>query len=271
MLYTFCDTNEMPSNAPLPAEAINYDGTWIDEEIPAFRTLYATGRESFFSDISELALESLDGSVFLRRRLTARTITVGYMITAESPEAFREAYNALCRLMSGTQVQIVFNDEIDKYYVGTCKSVGTPEAGKLCCKAEMEIYCADPCKYAMDELTVQSSNGVLTVEYQGSYPARPTLSALFTGDAKQVIFTGDDAIVSAGNADAESAVFVSGDYVQIDCNEAKIYLNGDSTPALGDIANQYEDFLLQPGTNVITPSYTGTTPTFSLTYREAWL
>lgn len=270
MLYNFIDTNEMPLNTYLPAEAICYNGKWIDEEIPAFRTLYATGRESFFSDVSELALESLDGAVFLRRRLTARTITVGYMITAESPEAFRLAFNWLCKLMSGTQVQIVFADEPDKYYIGTCKSVGTPEAGKLCCKAEMEIYCADPCKYAVEETTVSASNNVLTVEYDGTYPARPTLNALFTGDATQVIFSGD-AIVTAGDADAESALFVSGDYVQIDCNEAKIYLNNVSTPSLGDIANQYEDFLLQPGTNVITPAYTGATPVFTLTYREAWL
>ena len=81
-MYSFCDTNSIPSGSPLPAEAICYDAKWIDNEIPHFRTLYVSGRESFSADITEAALESRDGSVFLRRRLVPRTITVGYQMTA---------------------------------------------------------------------------------------------------------------------------------------------------------------------------------------------
>lgn len=271
-LYNFVDTNEQPLYTDLPSEALCYDGKYIDEEISLFRTLYVSGRESFSAEITETALESLDGSVFLRRRLLPRTIIVGYQMTASSAEELTAAYNHLNYLMQGVQVQVAFADEPDKYYIGTCKSAGTPERGKLSVKAEMEIYCADPCKYAVEETTVSpNSDGEFVVEYQGTYPARPTFTATFSGSAKQAVFTGDNAIVTAGDADSDDAVFAAGDTVEINCEEAKIYLNDTDTPALGDIANEYENMVLSYGTNTISPTYTGATPAFTMTYREAWL
>lgn len=271
-LYSFTDTVQVPGDAPLPSEALCYDGVWLDEDIPLFRTLYVSGRESFSADISETPLESLDGSVFLRRRLLPRTITVGYQITAPTAEAYMQAYNRLCRRMSGVQVQAIFADEPDKYFVGTCRSAGTPEPGRLSVKAEMEIYCADPCKYALEEKTVYTnSGGLFAIEYAGSWPVRPSFTAAFSGNARQVMFTGEAAVVTAGDADASSAVFKKNDSLVVDCGAARLSLNGTDAPSLGDIANQYEDMLLVPGANIITPSCVGTAPTFRMLYREAWL
>lgn len=272
MIYEFVDTNEQPLYTPLPAEALCYDGTYIDEEIPQFRTLYVSGRESFSADISEVALTSLDGSVFLRKRLLPRTLIVGYMITATSAGELTEAYNHLCYLMSGTQVHVGFADEPDKYYVGTCKGVGTPDRGRLSVKAEMEIYCPDPRKYAVDAVTIGTdNNGMLIVNYEGTAPARPILTASFTGDAKQAKFTGDNSIITVGDDTSDDAIFVSGDTVVIDCAAGEISLNGVLTPALGDIANEYEEMVLTYGENTVSPTYTGVPPAFTLTYREAWL
>ena len=272
MLYKFCDTNEQPFYVSLPAEALSYNGKYIDEEIPLFRTLYVSGRESFSADISETVLESLDGSVFLRRRLLPRTITVGYQISAGSAQELMEAYNHLNHLMRPAQVKVSFADEPDKYYIGTCKSVGVPEPGRLTVKGEIEIYCTDPCKYAKDTVTIQpESDGIFTFEYGGTVPAYPVFTASFAGDAKQVVLTGNLAVVSAGDADSEQNVFSSGDTINIDCGAGKIYLNDVDAPFLGDIANQFEQMTLEFGTNTITTSYTGTAPVFTMTYREAWL
>lgn len=273
MLYGFCDTNQTPPAASLPSEALCFNGVWIDNDISLYRTLYVSGRESFSADIAETALESMDGSVFLRSRLLPRTITVGYQISAPTPAQYVAAYNRLCKLMSGKQIQVIFADEPDKYYIGTCRTVGAPEPGRLSVKAEMEIYCADPCKYAVQETIISPNNsGVFAVDYSGSYPAHPVFEATFSaGNAKQVMFTGADAIVTAGDSEASDYSFARNDKLIIDCTDAKIYLNGASTPALGNIANQYEKMLLIPGGNIITPSSVGTAPTFRMRYREAWL
>ena len=272
MLYNFCDTNQIPSVASLPAEALCFNGVWIDNDISLYRTLYVSGRESFSADIAETALESLDGSVFLRSRLLPRTITVGYQITAPTAGEYMMAYNRLCKLMSGRQVQVIFADEPDKYYIGTCRTVGSPEPGRLTVKAEMEIYCTDPCKYAVQEATVYpNSGGIFAIEYSGSYPVRPSFEAVFSGNAKQVMITGADAIVTAGDSESSAYSFARNDKLIIDCADAKIYLNDTSSPALGNIANQYEKMILTPGENLITPSAIGTAPTFKMRYREAWL
>lgn len=272
-LYEFCDTTEIPGDLPLPAEALSYDGVWIDDEIPFYRTLYVSGRESFSYDIAELAMDSMDGSAFLRRRLLPRTITVGYQLSAPSAEAFRTAFNHLARLMSVQQARIIFADEPEKFYIGTCRSIGIPEPGRLAVKAEMEIYCPDPCKYDVEETVyIPNSQGVFSIEYEGSFPVRPTLTVEFGADAKQVVFTGEDAVISAGDADSASAIFVSGDVLKVDCDSGEIYLNSTRTPELGDIANGYEKMLLAPGTNLITPSLAGSgSPAYTARYRTAWL
>ena len=273
MLYGFCDTNQTPPAASLPSEALCFNGVWIDNDISLYRTLYVSGRESFSADINETALESMDGSVFLRSRLLPRTITVGYQISAPTPAQYVAAYNRLCKLMSGKQVQVIFADEPDKYYIGTCRTVGAPEPGRLTVKAEMEIYCADPCKYAVQETVVSpNSSGIFAVEYSGSYPAHPVFEATFSaGDAKQVMYTGANAVITAGDGESSSIFFRKDEILVIDCAEAKIYINDVGSPAIGNIANQYEEMLLMPGGNLITPSAVGNAPVFKMRYREAWL
>lgn len=267
-MYSFCDTNSIPSGSPLPAEAICYDSKWIDNEIPQFRTLYVSGRESFSADITEAALESRDGSVFLRRRLVPRTITVGYQMTAGTASELMSAFNRLNALMSGTQVQVIFADEPDKYFIGTCKGVGSPEPGRLAVKGEMEIYCPDPCKYStvLSDVTVVPAADPIEIEYGGTYPARPLISARMTAAGTEVTYELGGAAVQV-----KKSSFASGDVVEIDCNAATVRLNGTLTPSIGDIANDYEGMLLQPGTNLIGITHTGCSPATTVYYREAWL
>lgn len=278
-LYSFCDTDQTPGNEGLPAEALCYNGVWIDEDIPIYRTLYVSGRESFSAEIAELSMESVDGSFFLRRRLMPRTITVGYQLSASTAQELMTACNRLNRLMSGIQVQVMFADEPDKYYIGTCKGIGAPEPGRLMAKGEMEIYCPDPCKYAAQETaTAWSSEGTLAVEYEGSCPVRPKLCAQgFQTAATHVVFAGDNATVSAGDPDAAEGeeIFDTTSELVIDCAAGRIYKDGVDADALGSIDNGYEKMLLEPGANVITAAayrhLLSAAASYRMQYRAAWL
>ena len=70
--------------------------------------------------------------------------------------------------------------------------------------------------------------------------------------------------------------FRSGDYAEIDCNDASIVLNDMPADSLGDVGNNWEDMYLDPGTNTIYVQYSpwveaGYEPTVSMTYRKRWL
>lgn len=70
--------------------------------------------------------------------------------------------------------------------------------------------------------------------------------------------------------------FSAGDVLVADCSSGSITLNDVEEPDLGAPGNDWEKFLLRPGTNQITVSYSdwveaGYEPIFKLRYREAFL
>lgn len=70
--------------------------------------------------------------------------------------------------------------------------------------------------------------------------------------------------------------FSTNDVVEADCKTGEIFLNGASTPALGALGNDWEDFCLTPGINQIGFSYSdwvdaAYAPTFKVKYREVFL
>ena len=70
--------------------------------------------------------------------------------------------------------------------------------------------------------------------------------------------------------------FSTGDVIEADCKNGEIYLNGDNTPSLGALGNDWEDFYLVPGINQIGYAYSswvasGCEPNFKVKYREVYL
>lgn len=286
-LYHFHDTAETPKASSRPSEALCFDGVWLDDEIPGFRTLYTSGRESFTADVTEIEAESIDGSAFLRRRILPRTIIVGYQLIASSPQEFMDAFNLIKFLMSGQQKRIVFADEADKFYVGTCKSVGAPEHGRLAVTAEMELYCTDPFKYSENEVALSLEFDPEDVEteitkriiYPGTYPARPVIRFEHTS------FVLEEFTLSLG-AEIKvktTAAYRSNTYrrFKIDCRTGRIYggiTYSQEIVGIGDITNNYERVAMDHGENVLKIMFTGETvsggtPSIRLyvSYRPAWL
>lgn len=176
-MYSFVDTNSGSAGGNnLPAEAMKYNGVYLENEIPGYKTLYVYGRELMENDIQDEEITGIDGSIYYGKTYPPRTITVGYQLIAEDNAAFRQAFNKMNKILSAEQVQIIFNDEQDKYFVGTKRGAETPDPGSNSIISEFEIYCPDPRKYAttLKEFTASvNDKGIMevTIENDGSLPA----------------------------------------------------------------------------------------------------
>ena len=220
-MYKFIDVNEV-SESVLPSEALQINGVYIEDLIPEYRTLGVTGRESLSSEIETYETGARDGAKTKYKRYPPRPITVKYQIKAASPEAFREAYNKLGGILNVKDAMLIFNDETDKYYIGTPYEMGEIDPGRLAVVGEFNILCADPFKYSVQEYVATADDGEssVLVNYGGTHKAYPILEADFynesedsedgetgtpltgTGDCGFVsFFTEDKKIIQLGNPD----------------------------------------------------------------------
>lgn len=172
MLYGFRDTTDTSGalGSNLPSEAMNFNGKFLENEIPGYRTLTVSGRELIGSEFKVKDIEGLDGTIWKEKYLKPRTITVKYQINASSNKEFRDAYNKMNLLLSGEQVKIYFNDETDKYFIGTKTSNDEVDGGTNYVIGEIEIYCSDPRKYSTTEKEFTATDGVLNIVNEGTVP-----------------------------------------------------------------------------------------------------
>lgn len=151
-MYEFVDTIERPlDNNLLPAEAVKFNGVWLDQEVAGFRTLHVRGRELMECEIADEQMGSLNGTQYQYKRYPARTITVTYQLMAKTDAAFREAYNKLNLLLAAEQAELLFNDETDKYFIATKASNSEVSPGTNCVTGEIYFYCTDPLKYSVTQ------------------------------------------------------------------------------------------------------------------------
>lgn len=50
-MYKFVDTNQATHSTPLPSEALNFNGQFLEKVIPGYQTLSVSGRELVPSEI----------------------------------------------------------------------------------------------------------------------------------------------------------------------------------------------------------------------------
>lgn len=180
-MYEFRDIHEVSEGDILPSEALQINGDFIENLIPGYRTLNVSGREALSPELETLETGSRDGSTLKGKRYPARIITVRYQLIAESDEAFREAYNQLAAILNVEEAELIFNDELDKFFIGTPSAMSEVEPGRNAVVGEFEILCADPFKYSVVEYEVEAepSTGSFLIDYNGTYEAYPTLEAEF--------------------------------------------------------------------------------------------
>ena len=228
--YQFRDVNENITAVPIPAEAMQINGTYIETEIEGYRTLYVKGREALSPEMETLEIGTRDGSIRKSKRYPARIITVGYQLMAKDAAAFRDAYNQLGGILDVNDAELIFNDEQDKYFIGTPTLVDEVDPGQNSITSEIEITCLDPLKYSVVEYEAEASPddpSTILIDYGGTYKSFPTLEADFyeeietddettteltgNGDCGYVaFFTEDEKIIQLGDPDEEDGQTIEG-------------------------------------------------------------
>ena len=242
-MYSFVDiTTAQGGSSNLPSEAMKYNGVYLEDEIPGYRTLYVQGRELMEAEVEDQEITGIDGSVYYGKTYPPRTITVGYQLIAEDNDAFRSAFNKMNKILHTEQVQVMFADETDKYFIGTKVGSESPDPGMNAIVSEFEIYCPDPRKYSttLKEFTATvGDDGNLECEItnDGSVPASINYEIINHQDNGYIGIVSESGIMEFGKkeeADGE-------DYEQ---DEVLLYLS---------------DFLSAPddttGTDVMKPNY----------------
>lgn len=164
IMYEFIDVNEMPASS-LPAEALQINGIYIENEIEGYRTLTVAGRELIGASIEDYTVGNNIGTYYRRQKLPARTITVTYQLISSNPEDYRKKFNKLNGIIRQEQAKLIFNDELDKYFIGTAADIDAPDPGSDCVVGSINFYCADPRKYSVHSKSFAAhtnDNGILT-------------------------------------------------------------------------------------------------------------
>lgn len=184
MIYEFVDVNEQQKARALPTEALQINGKYIEHLVEGYRTLTVQGREAMTAEIETQSIGKRNGSIFLFRRYPERVIRVKYQLICESAEAFRDSYNKLASVLHVENARLIFNDEPDKFFIGSPGQLESVEPGKNAITSEIEFVCPDPFKYSLKEYEVeQDVDGNLKCSYSGTFPGKPAFTAQFLEEA----------------------------------------------------------------------------------------
>ena len=63
-MYNFVDTTERYPGQNLPSEALMFNGSYLENVIPGYRTLYVSGREILGTEITDLETGVSDGTKY---------------------------------------------------------------------------------------------------------------------------------------------------------------------------------------------------------------
>lgn len=237
-MYAFVNTvNSGIVGTNLPTEAMSYNGVYLENEIDGYRTLSVTGRELMESEVTHTEIDGMDGSYYRYKTTPARTITVRYQLRARGSREFREAYNKMNKLLSGEQVKVIFNDESDKYFIGTKTSNTQVDGGSNNVIGEIEIYCSDPRKYSTTEKEFTATDGVLYIVNEGTVPVSIDYEIETTSETGYIGLASEEGIMQYG---------------KIEELDGKTYQKSEVLATIDDFINCKDD---TSGTDVMHPQY----------------
>lgn len=197
-IYNFIDTIERARRDGYPAEALNFNGKYFEDEIKGYKTLNVTGREAIENEIDIIETKAWNGARYKSSRYKPRTITVRFQVSAKTPREIIEKFNQLNHLLDVEEARLIFHDEPDKFYIGTRQRLSPPKEGELFTRGEIEFFCADPYKYSVREYEVKARDGILSTMYRGTVPNPPVFRVKANADLAYVEFLKDQARVGAG-------------------------------------------------------------------------
>lgn len=237
-MYAFVDTvNSGIVGTNLPTEAMSYNGIYLENEIDGYRTLSVTGRELMECEVKDVEIDGADGSYYRYKTTPTRTITVRYQLLARGSREFREAFNKMNKLLSGEQVKVIFNDETDKYFIGTKTSNTQVDGGSNNVIGEIEIYCTDPRKYSTTEKEFTATDGVLNIVNEGTVPVSIDYDITTTSETGYIGLVSENGIMQYG---------------KVEELDGESYENSEWLASIEDFYNCKDDI---GGTDVMHPTY----------------
>lgn len=237
-MYAFVNTvNSGIVGTNLPTEAMSYNGVYLENEIDGYRTLSVTGRELMESEVTDQEIDGMDGSYYRYKTTPARTITVKYQLRARGSREFRDAFNKMNKLLSGEQVKVIFNDESDKYFIGTKTSNTQVDGGSNNVIGEIEIYCSDPRKYSTTEKEFTATDGVLNIVNEGTVPVSIDYDIQTTSETGYIGLVSEEGIMQYG---------------KIEELDGETYKQSEWLASIDDFYKCNDDI---GGTDVMHPSY----------------
>lgn len=237
-MYAFVNTvNSGIVGTILPTEAMSYNGVYLENEIDGYRTLSVTGRELMESEVTDQEIDGMDGSYYRYKTTPARTITVRYQLLARGSREFRDAFNKMNKLLSGEQVKVIFNDESDKYFIGTKTSNTQVDGGSNNVIGEIEIYCSDPRKYSTTEKEFTATDGVLNIVNEGTVPVSVDYDIQTTSETGYIGLVSEEGIMQYG---------------KIEELDGETYQRSELLATIDDFINCKDD---TSGTDVMHPQY----------------
>ena len=244
-MYAFVNTvNSGIVGTNLPTEAMSYNGVYLENEIDGYRTLSVTGRELMESEVTDQEIDGMDGSYYRYKTTPARTITVKYQLRARGSREFRDAFNKMNKLLSGEQVKVIFNDESDKYFIGTKTSNTQVDGGSNNVIGEIEIYCTDPRKYSTTEKEFVATDGVLNIVNEGTVPVSIDYDITTASETGYIGLVSEEGIMQYG---------------KIEELDGETYKQSEWLASIDDFYKCNDDI---GGTDVMHPSY-GTSGTLA--------
>lgn len=178
----------------LPIEAPKINGQYIEDILDGYTTIITSGREGLPAELNTYSVGSADGEKVRSSKYPARSIEIEFVLQGDSMDDLRQKLTKLNNILSVEESDVIFNDEADKYYTGYPLMQNSFDDYKNAARGKWTLYCAYPFKRSVlvKTLSTEDSSGVVvgdteatfTIDYNGSYPARPLLRSKFAA-AKQ--------------------------------------------------------------------------------------
>ena len=176
----------------LTSKSMMFDGHYIEDLIEGYTTLNVTGREMAEIEVSSADIANRDGAIFRNSRYKPRVLTIEFCLEGDdlgfNPDN-TELINRLNRLNgileTEEEVQIIFRDEPDKYYMGIRDGRPSVTMALGVVKGTFEIYCSDPFKYSAEpvvvtpDFTEESGARTFVIDYEGTHKSYPKFKTQF--------------------------------------------------------------------------------------------
>lgn len=209
-----------------------------------------------------LQIPSRDGSYLIAGELSDRIIELECGLDGVTLEDLRIKMRAIAAwLNTGARVQLIFDDEPDKYYLA--KLNGSIDLSQKFVLGEFSLsFKCEPYAYALTPKIQTVIDGAITVTNAGTTPAYPKYTVIFTAAATEYKLTlGSNYVHVIRN-------FAIGDSLVIDCALNKITVNNGNTMANLDLGSRF--FALPVGGSTVVRLPVGGAQV-TVNYKERWL